>query len=56
MVNPCWKCKKANLDDVRDLEYGCEKPCRKARKYVKKLCHKLDELLIRVKRLLDKGE
>ena len=52
--NPCCSCGKANPDLVNEFEYGCGKPCRKAKKFYKRVGKRLDELLDKVRELLNR--
>lgn len=56
MDNPCLHCDKANIDFVNECEYGCDHPCRRAKKFYRDLGDRLDALLCAAKALLQKGE
>ena len=56
MQNPCYNCKKANIEDVFCFEYGCCDPCQEAKKYFEEVGTNIDDLLVRVRKLLGEKE
>ncbi|HAU87717.1 MAG TPA: hypothetical protein DCW90_20185 [Lachnospiraceae bacterium] len=56
MDNPCKHCDKANIHYVNDCEYGCDKPCQKAKDFYKSLGNELDEILKKLHELIEKME
>ena len=56
MTNPCFNCAKANIEDVQCFEYGCYDPCPEAEEYFESVGKKIDDLLVRVQRLLGEVE
>lgn len=56
MDNPCKYCDKANMKFVDDLEYGCDKPCSKAKEFYKNVGCQLEKLLDRVYTALNKSD
>ena len=53
MTNPCFNCAKANIEDVQCFEYGCYDPCPEAEEYFESVGKKIDDLLVRVQKLLE---
>ena len=49
---PCLECPQMNEKLFEPFEYGCEKPCQKAKDYYKSLGCKLDGLLDRLKEMV----
>lgn len=49
MDNPCKECPKMNPELFEPFEYGCDKPCQKAKDFYKSLGCKLDGLLDKLK-------
>lgn len=54
MDNPCKRCDKANK--YYDCEYGCDEPCQKAKDFYKSVGDKLDEILKKLCKLIEKAE
>lgn len=56
MDNPCKHCDKANIHYVNDCEYGCGKPCQRAKDFYKSLGDELEMLLDKMAKLLERTE
>ena len=56
MINPCFSCDKASIEDVQCFEYGCCDPCPEAEKYFEEVGTKIDDLLARARKLLGESE
>lgn len=56
MINPCFSCDKASIEDVQCFEYGCYDPCPEAEKYFEEVGTKIDDLLARARKLLGESE
>lgn len=44
MNNPCKCCDTSNIHYVNDYEYGCDKPCQKAKDFYKSVGDELEEM------------
>lgn len=56
MDNPCKCCDKANIHYVNDCEYGCDKPCKKAKDFYKSVGDQLEEILKKLGQLIKDTE
>lgn len=55
MDNPCKQCKYMDPQFLDNFEYGCESPCDEAKEFYKELGRRMDELLERIKKVVDKN-
>ena len=53
MDNPCKNCENARIEYLDDFEYGCDKPCEKAKEFYKILGNKLDELIGKIEKIIN---
>lgn len=55
MDNPCKQCKYMDPQFLDNFEYGCESPCDKAKEFYEELGRRMDELLERIKKLMNEN-
>lgn len=55
MDNPCKQCKYMDPQFLDNFEYGCENPCVEAKEFYDKLGKRMDELIIKLKKLMNEN-